>query len=457
MSGNEEGSPVDGSLMRQCIQRNLARTTYEAIENSRLYGVLRDRQYRLWLPDGNGFMAQESETRDFTVNGWDSSRKKDPVTRFGGNRLAVAETTLQAGSNFLKGAVPMNGGFKVTGPAPSQELEKEAQGRLADSKSRKEKAEKSLADLRNEKSDMEREKRQAEDRLSGERAKPSGSQDSGLISRLEREISDLKSKIDQLTKVRIPEAESRIESAEKDIREAQLFIDEIRDWKERPALITMTVLPVRQENYVQPHKADLKIEIENPQNLREPWGARIDQILAGVTAYDPAFFEGTLIVSDLLHRDRVTGYAKMRYDTASKTYLLPPGLSVSASSGPVTDQPEDNTNYGKIDKQCEEAGSTAGGSSFGKASWDYSFAANTRHSWNFAGASGSTDETDPLLSELVFDRLNSSIAMGTATFQVRSIVGKCIVKATAEFVTGFLTCDDFIVEPRTMPLRIIGT
>lgn len=217
------------------------------------------------------------------------------------------------------------------------------------------------------------------------------------------------------------------------------------------------MLPVRQDGYERPHKLDLKIEIENPKNLREASGLHIDKILTGVTAYDPAFFDGILTVADLSHRSRVSGYLSMDYNQDKRTYSLPTGLSSSASTPPVTNQPEDNTNYGKIDKECEKAGSTAGDNSFARASWDYSFAANTRHSWNFAGTSGSLGETDPLLSELVFDRFNSSAALGTVTFQVRSIVGRCVIRSTADFVAGFLVCDQLIIEPRTAPLRIIGT
>jgi hypothetical protein len=44
-----------------------------------------------------------------------------------------------------------------------------------------------------------------------------------------------------------------------------------------------------------------------------------------------------------------------------------------------------------------------------------------------------------------------------AVFQVRSIVGQCVIESTATFVTGFFACDSLEIRDRTHPLRIIGT
>src|SRR5690606_10156938 len=81
------------------------------------------------------------------------------------------------------------------------------------------------------------------------------------------------------------------------------------------------------------------------------------------------------------------------------------------------------------------------------------FSPKARESWNFAG--DGVNLGDPVVEELIFDGNNARPS--NVTFQIRSIVGLCRIRASAELVTGFLTCDRLVIEPRTSPLRIIGT
>ncbi|MFN7905618.1 MAG: hypothetical protein ACK5P5_10590, partial [Pseudobdellovibrionaceae bacterium] len=114
--------------------------------------------------------------------------------------------------------------------------------------------------------------------------------------------------------------------------------------------------------------------------------------------------------------------------------------------------------------------------SFGALAWYYSAANDSalsqsqkkeliQHAWGFVpgyngaqalGTPGSQDQG--LIAEMTFDA-NAALLSATETpvFGVQSRVQRCIVKSTANFVAGLYTCDQFIIEARTTPLRIIGT
>ncbi|MCM2277802.1 MAG: hypothetical protein NDJ89_06970 [Oligoflexia bacterium] len=62
-------------------------------------------------------------------------------------------------------------------------------------------------------------------------------------------------------------------------------------------------------------------------------------------------------------------------------------------------------------------------------------------SWDFA----------PLSTDLNFTDVTDQ------DFHIYGIVPRCVVKPTAKFVAGFLVCGKFVIEPRTTPLRIVGS
>ena len=109
---------------------------------------------------------------------------------------------------------------------------------------------------------------------------------------------------------------------------------------------------------------------------------------------------------------------------------------------------------------------------FQSVHWGYDFSPFTRRSWNFTVEEGqrgalrdtSTDDPDDVFpynhETLVIDNGNARFSSASNVypqFLLKSIVKTCTVEATANFVTGFLTCDEFIIKPRSSPLEIIGT
>lgn len=85
---------------------------------------------------------------------------------------------------------------------------------------------------------------------------------------------------------------------------------------------------------------------------------------------------------------------------------------------------------------------------FEGADWNVSFLDSARLSWDFTGSQNDV---------FILDDNNASKAKSTAVFLVKSIAKECRIQATADFVAGFYTCDNLIIEKRTTPLRIIGT
>ncbi len=125
----------------------------------------------------------------------------------------------------------------------------------------------------------------------------------------------------------------------------------------------------------------------------------------------------------------------------------------------VSSLPTSATNavdYAELDALCEEKRSAKTSQAFGSAAYDVDFSPTTRASWNFAGPETATVGQDPVLATLTFDYTNATTPMNSS-FQVRSIVGHCVITSSATFVTGFLACDKLTISSRTLPLRIIAT
>jgi hypothetical protein len=126
------------------------------------------------------------------------------------------------------------------------------------------------------------------------------------------------------------------------------------------------------------------------------------------------------------------------------TTLHPPNSTYADVNTTI---PDESYDYRTLIDECNAFGG-AGGSAFGLADWDVSFANVARSSWSFVDYG----VAPPITIEL--DASNSTPT--TASFQVHSIATTCVIKASATFVTGFFNCDRLVIEERTTPLRIIG-
>lgn len=271
------------------------------------------------------------------------------------------------------------------------------------------------------------------------------------INSLKNQRDTLKASIAS-TKNIINESPSKISDLNQQIAELQNDLADLQESSGSPAEIVVKTIPVEFNGKAQPHLVEISFEFKNVKNLKTKSGTRVDPRFR-VKAYDATFYNSnpdpTWVNSKL--------NAYVNFSNLGNSIGSPDGLSANAGTGPYVRSSTSVTDLSTLSEQCNTLANATSGSAFGAAAWDYSFAASSRASWNFAQDQNSTNvvHNDPLIERLVFDDGNAR--PGVAQFQVRSIVRECLVRSTATFITGFFTCDQLIIESRTQPLRIIGT
>jgi len=133
---------------------------------------------------------------------------------------------------------------------------------------------------------------------------------------------------------------------------------------------------------------------------------------------------------------------------------------------PVYDslQVPDGVDYIAFDEKCFAVpeNQDAFYMSFGAADWTTSYLKKARASWSFTPqfVNQATNDTGYLNGDLIIDAGFARFDPAANTypsFKVQSLVKNCVITSTANFVAGFYTCEHLIIQPRTTPLRIIGT
>ncbi|MBO9665954.1 MAG: hypothetical protein J7501_04010 [Bdellovibrio sp.] len=256
--------------------------------------------------------------------------------------------------------------------------------------------------------------------------------------------------------------------------------------------IQITSSPLEMEGRTQFNQVDLKIDFLNPGSIDiGPYKENgmihsAESVKLVFEAYDYAYMNGDNLRPDAANT-AANPYFKKKIMTLSFTkegsaYVLSgvggssvttnkwfnnSGLSETGNyayptSGDyvATHVPTVNDqNLASFDDRCFAAPATsdpnADFSAFPAADWSVSFATQSRHAWMFSPeyanrASPGYNEGQELLN-------GSNSTSSNARFNVKSLVHDCVVQESANFVTGFYTCENFIIQPRSRPLRIIGT
>lgn len=188
--------------------------------------------------------------------------------------------------------------------------------------------------------------------------------------------------------------------------------------------------------------------------------------------------------TNLQEKNKVNGFT-YRYNGTSLVRVVGPGPSVQGWFGcqdmdgtnaqcmdrlVSTVEPKELENligieglsYAALDKACGRVNafgdSTGEYPAFEGTQWASSFASQAPVVWGFT----EFDTAGTILNgynpgTLILDANNSSWTPSRAQFHVRARLAKCQVEATAEFVTGFFVCDEFVIASRTTPLVITGT
>ncbi len=260
----------------------------------------------------------------------------------------------------------------------------------------------------------------------------------------------------------IAAADSRIATADRALAEArqvknqiQTQYDSAKNMNNNPPAIKIYLDRVYSGRNQEKNKMDLNVIISNEKSLVDKSGNPY-AISIKTKAFNLGYRNQRSILRDndgnIVENNNLDGFLNYFID-GTNSLTNPAGLS-NTNATPATATTEDTFDYVNLDANCESGRSAQSSQSFGSAGYFTDFSPTTRASWNFAG--GTVVGTDPTINRFEFNGTNASTSVNSS-FQIRSIVGECVIKSDATFVTGFFACDRLTIESRRLPLRIIGT
>lgn len=494
-------------LMKKCIDFALSRAKVDEMKKSEL-GARKTSEtntefdYRITLSKGNEFSRQWNSLR-INKSAWaDGKVEIDQNDIYAG--AAVVQLRINVGGRYVDFQLPRNGYAKITAPvgsptyengllAAKQNAESKYNTELALQNSLNGQLSKARADLKTAETKLAEEEAKPERKVAGTKepastgpatttpeatapqqggakevttesgatAGGSGSstaqepaieyQDPAVISSLEKQIAALNTTIKDLNNNKIPAQSSVVNLASKEVDMKKADYNGFLNLKANPPVIEVDTSRVKNRYDYAYDKLDLDFKVANAKSFLDVDGDLVAPVVK-IQAYDGTFYRSEPINSNVKNAN-LEGYLNFNFDNA-KTYLDAPAYATQAPNSTVANAVDDS-DYTILAEQCEAARNASTSQSFGGAGWSTDFSASTRISWNFAGMNGTKAGQDPAIDELIFNAGNAT--RSTASFQVRSIVGKCTIKESAEFVTGFFGCDNLEIEARTKPLRIIGT
>lgn len=442
---------ADPNLMEKCISYNLAKYNLNKTIDSELTGeLLRNSgskvQYRMALSDKNRFNPQTGEVERpmLQQTGWFGEILKD--WKLNKKDGAIARYQMNFGRMRVAGEIPDDGTVTLEPEINLKQLKerldrniKEAESNLLFQKSQLDNLERNIRRSEDEINDLQRKIRDEQnDKI------PNYAKIARLKYELESEEYRLRNMRNNVAKQKndVYEAEARLSNLEKQRRTVAS--------KEgvQPKIHITIKKPIDPGSKMSnPSFRDMEVTFEHPEMLLNSNGDPLDVSLA-FEAYDVSYFQGSSLRT---WSQQQLGKNKgwLFFSRQGDGMAVSPRLSNAfgqAKGGLPDDDP-----FIDYDIACSQLGT--GATAFGSTDWSKSFAPSSRHSWSFTNKYGEVDQ-------LIFDNNNAFRAPnggGTAVFTVKSIAKNCVIKATANFVTGFLNCERLTIESRSTPLRIIAS
>lgn len=459
LSGISAGNgTLDPKFMEYCIENNLSKYDLKRTEKADLRGEqlksqARSYVYRLGLTSMNRFNPQGVEP---AVPKLLTSLGDKLDWAFGKDHGGpVAGYEIKIGNMVVAGDLPDNGTVTLE---PTVNLEaiknaatKNKQNAEADARISQDRIsgyEKEISSLTSDILDLNSDLRREKDK------RP---QDSSKIRELDRAL-DRKEADLRTARSNLRNEKDKLDSAERKVADANKELDRIQRAENVQPKIHISIGRVRNpdnpkdEGYNRSFR-DLTVRFENPEFLYDNKLNYADVELK-LNAYDVSFAnKKNLRSSDDWNKGQLEGILKFtrrgsaidslsqlsHYETDKWGRTTFKGKGSLPSQNPYTD----------YDRDCQHQDGVA----FQGTDWSQSFARNSRHSWSFTNK-----ESDR--KNIIFDDQNSYRIPGgggSSTFRVISLAKDCIVEASANFVTGFYTCERLIIKSRSNPLRIIGT
>lgn len=278
---------------------------------------------------------------------------------------------------------------------------------------------------------------------------PKDYRDPTRVASLESQIASLVTENNRIEGQDIPKKENEILAAREIQKVADENLQRYRNAINNPATVEIETYDITTMGFfVSSRKVGLKIDVKRPEHMIYSNGDLVTKPALEVLSYDGTYYRGEVIYDK--NNTDLKGFINYTNNT-NGTWTSPNAFSRSLSGSLVAGG--GGLDYDDLEQKCEKARSNNPSQSFGGAGWSSSFANTARYSWNFANPGDAVMGKDPAIDVLQLSGLNRS----NATFQVRSIVGRCEILANTDFITGFFACDELIIHSRNTPLRIIGT
>lgn len=439
-SGGYDQNP---GLLQACIENNLNKTDLRRTKGSQLHGVVTSMgpnkfTYRLGLTRNNRFNSQRGQVQaprevgqwwKNLLGSWNLSSNTRPISKY----------TLKLGSLEVQGDLPVDGTVTLEPKIDLRPYERLVQGQVSSAE----------GDVRRAEQDIQRTERSisdAADEINSLQGSLAALTDPVQIAGVKQQISSLQSRIQTLEAEKVKE-QAKLVAAQEKLKASQAKLAEVRYLMTLKPKVQISVnSPTNSKGHSNPTFKDLQVEFINGQALLN--GATGDplSVQLNLEPYDVSYDRG----HSLRPYYEIDTKSQLVFNRNGAEFVpsqtLMDGFGRSRGQLPQVDP------YLDMDKQCDNL-ATDTPQAFAGATWNTSFAAYSRHSWSF------TNRYDER-TNYVFDANNSYKApngTGTATFVVKSLVKDCIVKETANFVTGFFACERLIIESRSQPLRIVGS
>ncbi len=260
----------------------------------------------------------------------------------------------------------------------------------------------------------------------------------------------------------VPVDAAAVAAAQADITRLTARIDFLDEVDRRQSRVTLEVLSSPATNEQARMFVDLRVRANPANGFVNSEGEPIS-FQVSTELFDVGCDRGRCRGERLRGRDRDESMEAsqflqrgwLNFSAIGPAVVGPSGIAL-AEFGPAvySDIADETADWVGLENACTYSPRLA----FGGADWGSSFLDSTFKSWNFS-------PDDALLSSQANYRTGPSLFLnsGNSTpginirFNVKSLVNRCVIQASARFVTGFFNCRELIIEERSTPLRIIGT
>ncbi|MBS1971604.1 MAG: hypothetical protein JSU04_14935 [Bdellovibrionales bacterium] len=266
-------------------------------------------------------------------------------------------------------------------------------------------------------------------------ADPTEYYDQTKVDALTATINSLKAKI-STQETTLAKAKADVDAYTKNVASMQSDLNDANSLKDKQPVIRIDLDRARQN----PSYRQLTMSFTYEKALRDSAG-NLMHVWMEIQAYDVSYYRGwSMTPWRQSNMQGIIDFAWTGTNFGVVQYLMDKNWNSRGFQGEGGSDED-------LDALCSSSAADFS-TAFDGADWNVSFLDSARLSWDFTGSQNEI---------FILNDMNASKVKGTSVFLVKSIAKECRIQATADFVAGFYTCDNLIIEKRTTPLRIIGT